>query len=265
MLIFVNHDDLRSLEFMEEMLRRGYYVSDQFKDMKYADVIYLGVKGIDRKNRLIVNQETFVFEEKQMKDLKKGCLIVTLIHNEYLKELSFLYDFDYLALLDDEDFVEENSVLTAEGLISYLIKHRRFPLMKSYVTVLGFGHCAKPIIRYLKAMGAFVTVVVRQKKYKNEIQQMGCIYQDISNLDLTSADIFINTVPDVVVTKETLSQANRHIMIVDIASYPYGLNHHYALSLGLNCLILPSIPCKFAYGYAGKMVADKIERMINCA
>ena len=51
MLVFVNHDDMRSLELMEEMLHRGYYVSDQFKDMKYADVIYMGMRGIDRKNR----------------------------------------------------------------------------------------------------------------------------------------------------------------------------------------------------------------------
>lgn len=49
MLVFVNHDDMRSLELMEEMLHRGYYVSDQFKDMKYADVIYMGMRGIDRK------------------------------------------------------------------------------------------------------------------------------------------------------------------------------------------------------------------------
>ena len=54
-------------------------------------------------------------------------------------------------------------------------------------------------------------------------------------------------------------------MIVDIASYPYGIDHHYALSKGINCQILPSIPCKYAYGYAGKMIADEIERKLENA
>lgn len=265
MLIFVNHDDLRSLEFMEVMIERGYYVSDQFEDMKYADVIYLGVKGIDRKNRLIVNQETYVLDKEKLMSLKESARIFTLIPNAYLKELSLQYHFQYYALLEDEVFLEENSILTAEGLISYLIKHRRFPLYHAKVTVLGFGHCAKPLINYLKAFQSHVTVAIRNEKYQKEIEDMNCVYQNIKNLDLSATDILINTIPSVIVSDQTLKHAYKRIMIVDIASYPYGLSHHYALSLGFNCQILSSIPCKYAYGYAGKMVADYIERVMNYA
>ena len=60
-----------------------------------------------------------------------------------------------------------------------------------------------------------------------------------------------------------MDQAHSHMMILDIASYPYGVDHHYALSKGFNSIILPSIPSKYAYGYAGKMMADQIEREIN--
>ena len=62
-----------------------------------------------------------------------------------------------------------------------------------------------------------------------------------------------------------IDKAHKRLMIVDIASYPYGIDHHYALSKGLNCQILSSIPCKYAYGYAGKMVADEIERELENA
>ncbi len=265
MLVYVNHDDMRSLELMEEMIRRGYYVSDQRKDMKYADVIYLGVKGIDRKNRLLTHQETVILDEDVFKNLKTNSLVVTLIHNSYLNELSQIYHFRYIALLDQEDFVEKNSVLTAEGLLSYLITHRRMPIYQSHICVLGFGHCAKPIIAYLVALKAKVEVVVRKSKYQKEIEDMGACYCDIKDLNLSDVDILINTIPSVVVNGDALDKANRHIFMVDIASYPYGIDHHYALSKGMNCQILPSIPCKYAYGYAGIMIADVLEREIENA
>ena len=263
MLIFVNHDDMRSLELMEECLHRGLYVSDQLIDMKYADVIYMGAKGIDRKNRLMMNNETRVIEENIFKHLKKDCFVLTLIHNDYLQELSNEYHFHYKALLDEEEFVYKNSILTAEGLISYLIIHRRYPIYHSHIIVLGFGNCAKLIIHYLQSMNAKITVAVRNKLLKKDIEEIGCSYCDLKDVNLDETDILINTIPNIVIEKDKLDLAKKDIMIVDIASYPYGIDHHYALSIGLNSQILPSIPNKYAYGYAGKMIADEIERMIE--
>lgn len=265
MLVYVNHDEMRSLELMEEMIRRGYYVSDEFKDMRYADVIYMGVKGIDRKNRLLTHQDTMTLGEDLFLLLKKDCLIITLVYNEYLNELSKLYHFSYLALLNQKAFIEKNSILTAEGLLSYIIMHRREPIYHSIIYVLGFGHCAKPIVQYLLALKAEVRVAVRRHELKDDIERMGAQYIDLKTIDLSDADILINTVPALIIHENELKNAKKGIMIIDIASYPYGIDHHYALSQGLNSQILPSIPCKYAYGYAGKMIADEIERELNDA
>ena len=62
---------MRSLELMEECVHRGIYVSDQLNDIKYADIIYMGAKGIDRKNRLMMNTETRVIPDHIFKNLKK--------------------------------------------------------------------------------------------------------------------------------------------------------------------------------------------------
>lgn len=263
MLIFINHDDLRSLELMEECIRRGYYVSDSIKDIKYADVIYLGGKGIDRKNHLLLNKDTILFDENIFKSLKKHCLVLTLVENEYMYELSHLYHFQYVPLLKREEFLIKNSLLTAEGLISYLISHRRFPLFQSHILVLGYGHCAKPIARYLKAMGAVVCVAVRREELKKDIVDEGYEYMYLQDLNLQNFDILINTIPSLIVQKEHIDQAQKHLMMVDIASYPYGIDHHYALSQGFNSIILPSIPSQYAYGYAGQMIIDEVERMLE--
>lgn len=265
MLIFVNHDDLRSLEVMEELLRKGYYVSDQLCDMRYADVIYMGSRGIDRKHRLLMNNETKIVSEDVFKELKKNCLLLTLIDNDYLKELSKQYGFRYICLLNEDEFKKKNSVLTAEGLLSYLISHRRFPIYQSHIIVLGYGYCAKPIIDDLKALGAKVTVALRNQQNFEEIEKKGCICQLLSQVDLSKQDIIINTIPSVVIDEKKIDCIDKQTMIVDIASYPYGIDHHYALSKGYNCQILPSIPCKYAYGYAGKMIVDVIERECSYA
>lgn len=265
MLAFINHDDKRSLEFMEEFIKRQHYVSDSLKDMKYADVIYLGMKGIDRKNRLVINHETITLSQDLLMNLKENCLIVTLVHNAYLEELSSLFHFRYIALCDDEQFVSENAILSGEGLISYLISHRINPLYKSRILVLGYGHCGKVIVSRLKGFEANILVAIRNHQYQKEIEDNQAKAIDFQDIDLSQIDILINTVPTHVVNDELLEKANPQIMIVDIASYPYGLNHHFALEKGLNSLLLPSIPCKYAYGYAGKLIADAIERMMSLA
>lgn len=259
MLIYVNHDDMRSLELMEELLRRGYYVSDQLKDLKLANVIYLGAKGIDRKHRLHTQSDTMIIPLDTIQQWHDKTRVYTLIENEYLRELSQTYHFQYMALLSDEQFLKENSILTAEGLIAYLIKHRRFPLYQSRILVLGYGHCAQPIISYLLAFHAKVSVGLRNASLKEEIEERGCQYTDLNHLDMNQ-DIIINTIPHVIIDKEKIDRMSQHCFVIDIASYPYGIDHHYALSKGHHCQILPSIPCRYAYGYAGAMIADVIEK-----
>lgn len=265
MLIFINHDDIRSLEVSEELIRRGYYVSDQFSDMKYADIIYMGVKGIDNKNRLMTKQETICIKDNFFETLKDNVLIITLIYNDNIKQASQHYHFQYLCLLDDEEFLYKNSILTAEGLLSYLIKHRRYPIYQSRILILGYGHCAYPIAKYLKAMDADITIAARKKELQHEIESLGYEYMKFNELNLSTFDIVINTIPYVVVDKDKLLKVKSNVMIVDIASYPYGIDHHFAISQGINSIILPSIPSKYAYGYAGQMIADIIERELENA
>lgn len=264
-MIFVNHDDLRSLELMEELIRRGHYVSDQLSDLKYSRIIYLGMKGLDRKHRLLFGKETIVFSQEYFEQLQTNSIIFTMVYNEYLDELSKKYHFQYKALLKNEDFIYKNSILTAEGLIAYLISHRRLPLYQSRVLVLGFGHCAKPIIEDLVGFKTKVDVALRDKSKYQEVEMLKGKPLSLTNIKLDNYDIVINTIPMNVISHQHIDNVLPSTMIVDIASYPYGLDHHYAISKGLNCQILPSIPCKYAYGYAGQMICDEIEKELENA
>ncbi len=263
MLVYVNHDDMRSLQLMDDLTQKGYYVTDNLRDMKYADVLYLGSKGIDLKHCLHTHQDTIVIDDVCAM-IKKGAYVFTLMHNEYMLLLSKQAHFHYMALLDNEDFIKHNSILTAEGVMSYLISHRRYPLYHTQILVTGFGHCGKEIIDLLVGFKAYVSVGVRNPKYKEEIETRGCQYINLLDIDLSNIDILINTIPSVIIEEDLLINAKKDIMIVDIASYPYGIDHHKALKLNLNSQILPSIPCRYAYGYASKMICDIIEDVLIC-
>lgn len=264
MLIFVNHDDLRGQEVMEELVKNGYYVTDEWKDLRYCQMIYLGLKGIDRKNRLLLHRDTIIVDEKTWKQLHPQTIIITMIHNDYLDALSKQYGFQYYAFLDEEDFVDRNSILTAEGVISYLISHRRFPIYHSQIHVLGYGHCGQVIVRDFIALRAYVHVGIRNCQLFEDIEKAGAKPYHLDHMDLSDCDVLINTIPSQVVTSSKLDQAPTSMMILDIASYPYGVDHHYALSKGFNSIILPSIPSKYAYGYAGRMMTDFMkEKMKN--
>ncbi|MCD7809842.1 MAG: hypothetical protein LUH02_10910 [Erysipelotrichaceae bacterium] len=263
MLIYVNHDDMRSLQLMDDLTQKGYYVSDNLRDMKYADCVYLGCKGIDLKHCLHTHQDTIVIDDVG-KMIKKQAVVVTLMHNDYMVQLSKQYDFYYIALLDDDSFLKQNSILTAEGVVSYLISHRRYPLFDSQILVTGYGHCGQALIDLLRGFQCHLSVSVRNSQLKSEIESLGCQYIPIENIDLSYIDILINTIPSVIIEEDLLKTANKNIMIVDIASFPYGIDHHKALALNLNSQILPSIPCRYAYGYASKMICDILEGVLSC-
>ena len=145
-----------------------------------------------------------------------------------------------------------------------MISHRRFPIYHSQIHVLGYGHCGQVIVRDFIALQAYVHVGIRNRQLFEDIEKTGAKPYHLDHMDLSDCDVLINTIPSQVVTSSKLDQAPTSMMILDIASYPYGVDHHYALSKGFNSIILPSIPSKYAYGYAGRMMTDFMkEKMKN--
>ena len=261
-MIFINHDDLRSLECFNICLNDGLYVSDDINDLKYSDIIYLGRKGLDRKNLLYLHKENIYIEELVFENLLNNTVILTLIFNKYMYELSLKYNFTYIALLDDESFINENSVLTAEGMISYMISHRTFPLYHSHILILGYGHCAKAILKLLNGFDSCIDVYCRNKSMFEK--ENGHVFNNLDEIDFYKYNIIVNTIPEVIIDKKYIDKMNKDVAIFDIASFPYGIDHHYALEKGLNAIILPSIPTRYAYKYAGRMIYNRIKELISC-
>ena len=259
LFVYINKDDLRAIELSKMMSNKGYYVTSDLKDIEYADIVYLGVKGPDRKNRINCFDETFILDHVMFSKLKENCLVLTIACNNYLLEMSNEYHFRYCCLNDNSYFIDENSMLCAEGIIAYIIKKRPYSLLKSKIAVFGSGHIASALINVLLNMNIDSDLCSRKKVTVHHKSSLNI--KDMKNLK--DYDVIVNTVPALVIDHEMIDTIKDDALIIDVASFPYGLDHHYAINAKKNCYVLSSIPSRYAYKYAADVMMHVIEDEYN--
>lgn len=156
-------------------------------------------------------------------------------------------------------FLKFNSLLCVEGIISYIIRKRHKSLINSKVIVFGNGHIGHLLIDIFFKLGIECSVVARNKKNIDPHID----YYDLKEIDLSIFDVVINTIPSPVISHKMIKTLRNDTLLLDVASFPYGLDHHYALSLSKNVHILSAIPAKYAYIDAAIMMNEIIEGEYN--
>lgn len=260
-MFFVLEDDKRGKYLSQILLDNGYYVTNNINDLKYAKYIYLGLKGIDCQNRITINNQTFILD---VKNIKNNVKIFTISENKYLRELSKEKQFEYYSLLYDEGFLSLNTILTSEGFISFMIQKINRPLYFSKILILGYGRCAKEIGKRLKNFHCDITISARKKYLQNEAKENGFKFNCLDQLNLNQYDFVINTIPFIVIDKNILENINNEITFFDIASFPYGIDHHEALKLGFDTYIVSSIPDRYFPMYSAQNIYQYIIKKVRC-
>ncbi len=227
MKVYINETDKRSTILASLFVKDGHTITDNIRD---SDIV-------------------FAKKEIDVKLLKKGCHVYTLINNEKLKEYPYYY-----CLYTNEQFVYNNACLTSEALFSIIVQENTRSLYKSNVLVIGCGVCATNIISILKVYNANVTVATRNRKHYEMILASGMSYMPLENIKDEQFDFVINTVPANVIPDDFVHSLD-NCKIYDIASSPYGspnykMYHHY--------YILEALPCKFAYKSAAELLYKAI-------
>lgn len=174
-----------------------------------------------------------------------------------LKEKGVLVT-DYLA---GDCFLRRNAELTAQGCVAEVICAYKKRMRYAKVLVTGFGFCGKQIARVMRGVGAEVTVCVRRMQSAWEAYEEGFsigYYGQLSDL-LPGMDIVINTVPTQVLLEDQLRCAPPGTLFVEIASAPGGFLPETAKNLGMEVLLCPGLPGKYAPKGAAKAMADCME------
>ena len=244
MIVYINGNDNRTKQLAILMQADGYQRQDDGRLISSCDVVYLGKDGHG-------------FEHV---DYKNNALVLSLLKNQRLCYLSKLKGFKYQYLYRDEKFVNENTYISDEAVIAYMIIDNSVSLSNAKVLILGYGHCGRDLAAKLEKFNAKVSVSNRNDYYHDEVVAKGYRYIRLNQLTLNGYDFIINTIPSHVLGQALLETKDPGCKIYDVASKPYGMA---TSNRDENYHLLKQLPNKYAYKSSAKALYAAIKRAVD--
>ncbi|HAQ28662.1 MAG TPA: hypothetical protein DCQ76_02710 [Ruminococcaceae bacterium] len=164
----------------------------------------------------------------------------------------------------DEEFITDNARLTAQCLKFVLNENGIYDFTGKKTAVTGYGRTAKAIAEFMKENGAKVLITARDPHSLGDAVKKGysiCLLRDYDCI-AHDADILINTVPAEIIDKNILSRLRKDVLLIDIASPPFGVDIGLADSYGINVVRALGLPGKYAPEKAGKLIFKKIQPLL---
>ncbi|WP_197076576.1 dipicolinate synthase subunit DpsA [Domibacillus indicus] len=265
--------DARQIEVGRLLMERGIHVYmagfDQARnELKGAEVIknedlafdlmdlfILPVSGV-KKGGVVhapFSSKPLFMTNEIAQSLSENCIIISGISTPALQEI---VQREVLYIFDREDAAILNSIPTAEGALMIAMQKTDHVIHGSNVMVIGFGRVGTTTARLFYQVGAHVTTAVRETGKFARAKEMNFhpFYMESLMQEIERADIVINTVPALVLTKEILAQMNPDSIIIDLASEPGGTDFEAAEQFGIQAIHALSLPGKIAPKTAGEIL-----------
>jgi len=203
-----------------------------------------------------------IYDDRFFKALRSNIVIFSGVRNAYIANKCKENKLEYYVLTEDCSVAIKNAVPTSEGVIAYLITNRINTVANSRVLVIGYGICGRDLSKRMRALGANVYAVVRNREKESlaYVDSVTPLYLDEFSENI-NFDIVINTVPKCILTNEMLDKLQGAIMI-DIASKPHGFDIEYAKKLNKKSELLLGIPGKYAKRTAGEILGEHINNIL---
>ncbi len=165
---------------------------------------------------------------------------------------------------NDEALQIANAIPTAEEAIKIAIENTETTLYSSNILITGFGRIGKILARYLRALGASVTVSARKESDIAWIKAEGFtpIYTSKINTVLAKTDIVFNTVPFIIFKENELQSCSKHTLLIDLASGG-GIDFAAAERLQLKAVHALSLPGKTAPKTSAYILYQTIKNITN--
>lgn len=169
--------------------------------------------------------------------------------------------YDYMKY---ESYVLKNAFLTAEGAVTLIEETVPYSFYGTAVLIVGYGRIGKALHNILKGYGADITVCSRSKVSKDEAIFNGAKHINFEKLKSDNkAQIIFNTVPHMVLTKNELSALKKDAVILDLSSFPGGVDTLVADSLGLTVLNGRRMPSRYTEKTAGYLIGEAVSDIIE--
>ncbi|MBR3841600.1 MAG: hypothetical protein IKM20_10725 [Erysipelotrichales bacterium] len=229
------------------------------EDLDYnMDILVLPIRGINENCILQINNTVLNFSSF-FKYAKKELIIYSGVACKYLEQLPF----KLIKLLSNEDIIDYNSKLTAQGLLIDLLMNIDISIDEVSIDIIGFGHSGKAIYKMFSKLCPNIRIVSSQKLSKFGDFPVNIIdYDTYRNLNEYS-NVIINTAPTMILDSFIIDKLKDNNIILDIASAPGGTDFDYAFRKGIKALLLPALPAKYVGYSAGKILGNQIVKDVE--
>ncbi len=210
------------------------------------------------------SNENILLSDLITKSNKNKIFISGSIQDKIKKNL----DENYLYVIDvmkREELAILNTIATAEGAIELAIKNTEKILQGTKVLILGFGRVAKILAIKFSLLSCSVTCSARKISDLAWIKAYGYSALNINEMlyDLKDFDVIINTVPQTIIKEKELKHMNPNVLLIDLASYPGGIDGKRAESMGLKFVWALALPGKVAPVSSAEFIKETIYNVLE--
>ncbi len=199
----------------------GKYVSTPFSDLK-------------------IEIKDFFLRAKNKKIILGG------INNELRSIINIENKLEIIDIFENEPITIMNSIPTAEGAIQIAMEQSIKTIHSSNVLILGFGRIGKILAKMIKGIGAQVYCEARKDADIAWIQAYDYRTIRLDDIDnyLGKFDFIFNTIPYLILDKQKLEKLKKDCVIIDLASYPGGIDFEEANKLKIKTIWALGLPRK---------------------
>ena len=173
--------------------------------------------------------------------------------------------FNFVDIIQREEFAVLNAIPTAEGAIKIAIEETDKTIHGSNVAILGFGRIGKVLANMLKGFSANIYCMARKQSDIAWVKAYGCHPVEAEKLEeyLPNMDIIMNTVPKVILKEKQFQMLKKNCFIIDLASAPGGVDFEVAKELGIKTNWALALPGKIAPESAAEYIKEIVIKEIN--
>lgn len=243
----------RRLPFVEKELKALGYNTMPFSQENFAKL---------KKGDYIVLSPAYKWSVELSQKLPQNISIVCGAVSPEVKDIFDNKNIKYFNLMDDEDFVLRNAMITAEGALADLIFYTKKSIFECNILILGSGRCAKAMAYLLYKLGVKFDLTMRDA-FKLKQSQLLCNkaldWADYKN-NLKEYDVVINTIPTKLFEEEDLQKFKEGSVVLELASKQC-LQDLKAEKFSY--ILCPALPSKYTPQSAGNLIFNYLQTLLK--
>ena len=233
--------------------------------LKQCDAVVLGLPASvdDKTVNANVSDEPILIKDL-FRLMGGNCLLLAGKMSDAIKAVADVFSVKWIDYFNRGEFELLNAVPTCEGAIQIAMEELPVTLHGSNAVITGYGRIGKLLARDLQMLGANVTVCARSAAARATAKTEGIHAVDFSMLPVVAetATVIFNTVPTLVIGRETLCAA-KNALIIDLASKPGGVDIASAKDVGTKVIWALGLPGKVAPVTAGNIIKETIYNIFS--